>query len=328
MSNSSLVDHINISPNSTNPRNDTIKKITIHHMAGNISVEQCGVIFKSRSREASSNYGIDSKGRVGMYVEEKNRSWCSSSRSNDHQAITIEVANDEYGGDWHVSDTALNKLIELCVDICKRNNIPKLIFTGDTDGNLTMHNMFADTNCPGPYLSGKFPYIVREVNKSLTDIGADEIVEDTKAISSKKISKSDVVCVAGNATYYNGVTVPDWVKVKKWIVSSVKGDRAVIDRSFDGKHSICSPINIKFLTASENCSVNDSESNETFLVKIKADALNIRKGPGINYSIVGCINDKGIYTITETTQGPGSKQGWGKLKSVAGWISLGYCSKI
>ena len=89
MSNSSLVNYTKISPNSNNPRNNKIKKITIHHMAGNLSVESCGNVFQNR--EASSNYGIDSNGRVGMYVEEKNRSWCSSNAANDNQAITIEV---------------------------------------------------------------------------------------------------------------------------------------------------------------------------------------------------------------------------------------------
>lgn len=167
MSNSSLVDYVKISPNSTNPRNSKIRKITIHHMAGNLSVETCGAVFSPTSRRASSNYAIDSKGRVGMYVEEKNRSWCSSSGENDHQAITIEVANDEIGGNWHVSDTALEKLVDLCVDICKRNDIKELVFTGNTSGNLTMHKYFAATTCPGPYLESKFPYIAEEVNKRL-----------------------------------------------------------------------------------------------------------------------------------------------------------------
>ncbi len=104
---------------------------------------------------------------MGMYVEEKNRAWTSSSAANDNQAITIEVANDQIGGDWHVSDKALNKLIDLCVDICQRNGIEKLNYTGDATGNLTRHNMFASTSCPGPYLQSKFPYITEEVNKRL-----------------------------------------------------------------------------------------------------------------------------------------------------------------
>lgn len=170
MSNSPLVDYVLISPHKNSPRKDVIRKITIHHMAGNMSVEACGRLFQSR--QASSNYGIDNKGRVGMYVEEKDRSWCSASPSNDHQAITIEVANDGGAPDWHVSDTALDKLIELCVDVCQRNEIQELIYTGDTSGNLTRHNMFTATVCPGPYLQSKFPWIAAEVNARL---GGEEV---------------------------------------------------------------------------------------------------------------------------------------------------------
>lgn len=165
MSNSPMVDFVLISPHKNSPRQNSIKKITIHHMAGNMSVEACGRLFQSR--QASSNYGIDNDGRVGMYVEEKDRSWCSASPSNDHQAITIEVANDGGDPDWHISDKALSVLIDLCVDICERNGISELIYTGDTDGNLTRHNMFCNTACPGPYLQSKFPWIAEEVNKRL-----------------------------------------------------------------------------------------------------------------------------------------------------------------
>lgn len=164
MSNSPLVNYTKISKNS-NPRKYKIQKITIHHMAGNLSVETCGEVFQNK--EASANYGIGSDGRVGLYVEEHNRAWTSSNPTNDHQAVTIEVANDTIGGDWHVSDKALSKLIDLCVDICKRNSIKKLNFTGDKKGNLTMHKWFAATNCPGAYLESKFPYIATEVNKRL-----------------------------------------------------------------------------------------------------------------------------------------------------------------
>lgn len=167
MSRSPLVDYVRISPNSTNPRQDKIRKITIHHMAGNLSVESCGNVFQDRNREASSNYGIGTDGRVGLYVEEENRAWTSSSKINDNQAVTIEVANDSKSPDWHVSDKALKKTIELCADICRRNGIEKLNFTGDSTGNLTMHKMFTATTCPGPYLESKFPYIASEVNKRL-----------------------------------------------------------------------------------------------------------------------------------------------------------------
>ena len=165
--NSSLVNYTKLSPN-YNTRDRKISKITIHHMAGDLTVETCGNVFVSSVREASANYGIGSDGRVGLYVEEKNRSWASANRENDMMAVTIEVANDGGAPDWHVSDKALAKLIDLCVDICKRNGISKLNYTGDTSGNLTRHNMFVPTSCPGPYLQSKFPYIANEVNKRLS----------------------------------------------------------------------------------------------------------------------------------------------------------------
>jgi N-acetyl-anhydromuramyl-L-alanine amidase AmpD len=147
-------------------RNGTkVDKITIHHMAGNLSAEACGRVFQNR--EASANYGIDSNGRVGCYVDEDYRAWSTANPSNDRRAINIELANDVIGGDWHVSDTAINKCIELCVDICQRHGISRLNYTGGTDGNLTRHNMFMATTCPGPYLQSKFPYIASEVNKRL-----------------------------------------------------------------------------------------------------------------------------------------------------------------
>lgn len=174
MSNSSLISYTKISPNRTSPRKKPIRKITIHHMAGNLTVEQCGAVFAPTSRRASSNYGIGTDGRIGMYVEEKDRAWTSSSPDNDNQAVTIEVANNTLGPNWTVSDKAMTSLIDLCVDICKRNGIQRLNFTGDKTGNLTMHCYFKSTLCPGPYLKSKFPYIASEVNKRLGAEAAPE----------------------------------------------------------------------------------------------------------------------------------------------------------
>ena len=167
MSNSALVDYTRLSPNRSHPRNHTIDKITIHHMAGNLSVEGCGSVFANASREASANYGIGSDGRVGLYVDEGDRSWASASPSNDNRAVNIEVANSSTGGDWPVSDAAYSKLIDLCVDICQRNGIKALNYTGDAKGNLTEHRMFMATTCPGPYLHARMGRIAAEVNKRL-----------------------------------------------------------------------------------------------------------------------------------------------------------------
>lgn len=166
MSYSSLVSYVKLSPNCTKPRSKKIDTITIHHMAGDLSVEACGEVFAPRSRSASSNYGIGSDGRIACYVEEENAAWTSSSSANDSRAITIEVANCSGSPGWKVSEKAYAALIDLCVDICQRYGF-KLNYTGDKTGNLTMHKWFAPTACPGPYLGGKFQYIADKVNQRL-----------------------------------------------------------------------------------------------------------------------------------------------------------------
>lgn len=168
--NSPMVSYAYLSPNATFPRQDSIRKITIHHMADDIPLERLGEVFAEEDRQASSNYAVDGRGRVALYVEEANRAWTSSSPDNDHQAVTIEVANDETGGDWHVSDAAYDALIELCVDICRRNGIRELAYTGDGRGSLTIHKMFnPDTECPGPYLERRMPDIAAEVTRRLAE---------------------------------------------------------------------------------------------------------------------------------------------------------------
>lgn len=166
--NSPLTEYVFLSPNGDFPRGDLIRKVTIHHMAGDLTLEELGESFAQRDRRASSNYAIDSQGRVGLYVEEVNQAWTSRSPENDGQAVTIEVANDEIGGEWHVSDTAYERLIELCTDICRRNGIEELRYTGDETGNLTLHSMFySETECPGPYLTSRMEEIAGEVNRRL-----------------------------------------------------------------------------------------------------------------------------------------------------------------
>lgn len=172
--NSSLITYKKISPNRTSPRNHVIDTITIHCMAGNLSVERCGEVFAPKTRKASSNYGIGSDGRIAMYVEEKDRSWCTSNASNDHRAVTIEVANDGGAPDWHVSDKAMKSLINLIADICKRNQIKELKWKADKSligqvnkQNMTVHRWFAAKACPGNYLYGKHAYIAEQVNEKL-----------------------------------------------------------------------------------------------------------------------------------------------------------------
>lgn len=167
MSNSNLVSYTQISPNRNSPRNQPISKITIHHMAGDTTLQSFGASVAKTSRAMSANYAIDSDGNIGLFCPESDRSWCSSSAWNDNRAVTIEVANDGGGPDWHVSDAAINALIKLCVDICQRNGMTKLEYTGTPDGSLTTHRMFTATLCPGPYLLSKIPYIAQQVTARL-----------------------------------------------------------------------------------------------------------------------------------------------------------------
>lgn len=167
MSNSKYVEYTRLSPNCSE-RTAPITKITIHHMAVvNGTLEGVGARFADRNSYASANYGIDSNGKVALYVPEDKRAWTSSNAENDNSAVTIEVANSAAGPDWPVSGKAYAKLIDLCVDICQRNGIKELVYNGTKYGTLTRHNMFTSTACPGPYLQARFPEIAEMVNRRL-----------------------------------------------------------------------------------------------------------------------------------------------------------------
>ena len=167
MSDSTLAVYTAISPNCNSPRSQPISKITVHHMAGNTTLEAFGSIVGKASRQMSANYAIDSNGRIGLFCHEADRSWCSSSPWNDQRAVTIEVANDGGAPDWHISDKAYAALLDLCTDICRRNGIKELTYTGDKNGSLTMHCFYAATACPGPYLKSKFAEIAKTVTARL-----------------------------------------------------------------------------------------------------------------------------------------------------------------
>lgn len=179
MSNSSLVEYTKISPNKSSPRKNAIDRISIHCVVGQVSIQSLGSIFSPSSKKASSNYGIGYDGKVGMYVEEKDRSWCTSSSANDNRAVTIEVASDAKDP-YAVRDAAYKGLLDLVTDICKRNGKNKLIWFGDKDTTLaytpksnemvlTVHRWFANKSCPGNYLYNLHPQIVAEVNRRLAE---------------------------------------------------------------------------------------------------------------------------------------------------------------
>ena len=138
-----------------------IEAITIHHMAGKLTAEQCGRIFQQVGRYGSSHYGIGYNGEIASYVDEENTAWTNSNWDSNCKSVTIETSNSEMGGSWPVSDASLIALIKLVADIAKRNDLGTLV----PGQNLTWHSMFADTTCPGDYLRSKMQYIADEANK-------------------------------------------------------------------------------------------------------------------------------------------------------------------
>ncbi len=190
MGNSSLVSYTKISPNKISPRNHSIDTISIHCYVGQVSVEKMGEEFTSSLKAASCNYGIGSDGRVGMYVEEKDRSWCTSDKANDNRAVTIEVACDTVHP-YRVNDKAFETLVKLVADICKRNGIKELKWKGDKlligqidKQNMTVHRWFANKACPGDYLYGLHEKIASKVNEIL--VAKDEVVEKTVVLVNGK----------------------------------------------------------------------------------------------------------------------------------------------
>jgi N-acetyl-anhydromuramyl-L-alanine amidase AmpD len=232
MSNSSLVSYTKISPNRTSPRNHKIDTITIHCVVGQLSVETIGSIFAPKSRQASCNYGIGTDGRIGMYCEEKDRSWCSSNRSNDHRAITIEVACDKTHP-YAINNKVYNALIDLLVDVCKRNDIKELKWKADKTligqvdkQNMTVHRWFANTACPGDYLYNLHGEIADDVNKRLNVVVP---VKDTKIDTVKEVQKWL------NNSYASGLSV-DGDYGPKTKAALVKALQKALGVSVDGKY--------------------------------------------------------------------------------------------
>ncbi len=194
MSNSKLVSHTRISPNKSAPRNHAIDTVTVHCVVGQCSVETLGNIFSNPNKSASSNYGIGYDGRVGLYVEECDRSWCSSSPDNDNRAITIEVASETVEP-YAVNDKAYKTLIDLLVDICQRNEIKKLVWSNSKDDrvnhrngcNMTVHRDYANKSCPGDYLYNRMDEIAEKVNRVLNG-SADryQSIDDVPAWAKKE----------------------------------------------------------------------------------------------------------------------------------------------
>ena len=307
--NSLLAEYVKLSPNHSGQRVRAIDRITPHCVVGQCTAEGLGDWFSKTSTQASSNYGIDRDGRVGLYVEEKNRSWCTSSNANDQRAVTIECASDTSEPYW-MNEKVYAKLIELCTDICRRNGKKKLLWFGDKDKSLsyqpkddemliTVHRWFANKSCPGNWLYVRLGDLASKVTAKLgggTGLLQKNYyhVRKTWADSASQLGAYTVLENAKQMANKNpGYTVFDW------------NGKAVYKAG-----------------GSVGAGSGMTDADCPFLVKVSVPDLNIRKGAGTDTVKTGQYSGIGVFTITQVKSGKGSDAGWGKLKSGAGWISL------
>lgn len=208
--NSPLVDYTCLSPNHSGYRTHLIDRITPHCVVGQLQVENICACFMT-AREASSNYCIGTDGRIGMSVEEKNHSWCSSSFSNDRRAVTIECASDYYHP-YRMNSMVYRRLIQLCTDICKRNGKTKLLWFNDREKSLnyqakpdemvlTVHRWFAPTICPGQWLMNHMSDLATKVTANLQrDLKKNGTKAKTSATKKRKTSAKKAVEKSGKKT--------------------------------------------------------------------------------------------------------------------------------
>ena len=205
--NSTLTEYTQLSPNHSGQRNHVIDRISPHSVVGQCSAEGLGEWFAQVSTQASSNYGIDKDGRVGLYVEEKNRSWCTSSNANDQRAVTIECASDTSEPYW-MNEKVYAKLIELCTDICRRNGKTKLLWFADKNQSLeyepkddemviTVHRWFANKSCPGNWLYARLGDLAAKVTARLSGGEAEAIPSGMKAREFQNLTEAQVIAKIG-----------------------------------------------------------------------------------------------------------------------------------
>lgn len=267
--NSPLVCYTRWSPCYTRNRKNNIDNIAIHCVVGQLSAKAIGACFAHKSAQASSNYGIGYDGKIGQYVREKDRSWCTSSSAVDNRSVTIEVACEPHSP-YTVNAVAYEALIKLVADICKRNNIKKLLWQADKTlfgqvdkQNMVVHRWFnANKSCPGDYLYNKHSDIAHRVNILL---GVKEDIISNKTDSELKVN--DIINIKSGAYYYNGkAPVPTWVSAKEWYVAQVTGDKVIVGKSVDGKNNINSPINIKYVVKKTDDKTTKEPEQESYVI--------------------------------------------------------------
>lgn len=303
--NSPMVVYTKLSPNHSGRRTHSIDRITPHCVVGQLSCESICACFPA-GRGASCNYGIGTDGRVSLCVEEKNRSWCSSSSANDQRAVTIECASDKTEP-YAMNSKVYDALVKLCTDICRRNGKKKLLWFGDKNRTLnyspksdemviTAHRWFANKSCPGDWLYARLGDLAAKVTAAL-----------------------------GGSTQAPSANDKVWYRVRKtW--ADAKSQIGAYHSLANAK--ACADKNAGYYVFDESGkALYPNVGAVPYMVRVSISDLNIRKGPGTNYGKTGKFTGIGTFTIVEEADGQGASK-WGRLKSGAGWISLDYAKKI
>ena len=290
--NSSLVAYTKLSPNNSGERTHSIDRISPHCVVGQCSVETIGNIFAPTSANASSNYGIGPDGRIGMYVEEKNRSWCTSSRDNDQRAVTIECASGNTEP-YIMYDVVYESLIKLCADICKRNGKTKLLWIADKEKALnyklasdemliTVHRWFANKSCPGNWLYSRLDDLAVKVTSLLGSVKElEKEEENTEPITYYRVQTGAYSNIA------NAVALQDRLKTAGFDTYLVKAEDGLFKvqtgafKEYDNAYNLVKELNkasfASFITTKSGVPVISTNVSKTDLkkgdkVKMQVDA--------------------------------------------------------
>ena len=240
---SSLVSVTNWSPNNSGKRVYSLTRVSVHCVVGQCAAASLGTMFANPNFEASSNYGIGYDGKIGQYVSESDRSWCTSSYDNDNRAITIEVASDTFAP-YKVKDAAYKALIKLLVDICKRNKKKKLLWFGDKTKSLnykpksdelvmTVHRWFANKSCPGDYLYNLHGTIAAEVTKQLSGTTTATTAKPTTTTTTKPTTTAFTPYIVRNNV--SDLNIRKGPGTNYPVVSMINGGAYTIVAESDGK---------------------------------------------------------------------------------------------
>lgn len=315
MSNSPLVAYTKISPNKTVGRNSAIDRISPHCVVGQCSIETLGNIFAPTSVQASSNYGIGYDGRVGMYVEEKDRSWCTSSSANDNRAVTIECASDTTHP-YAMKSVVYEKLIELCVDICKRNGKTKLLWFGDKTKTLnykpasnemviTVHRWFANKSCPGDWLYSRLGDLAEKVTAQLNHV-VETPKEPEKPVESNVIYR---VQAGAYSHVANAVNLQRKLKAAGFDTYLVKADDGLYKvqtgafKNYDNAYNLVQKLSnagfAAFITTKSGKAVNENSIDEPKEVILKnGDKVKMQNGApvyGKSYGFQSFVYNSVLY---------------------------------